>query len=305
VSPSDILTRAARPPDQVLRYGPRHEQFADLRLPVWSDEAESSPGSAAEWRPEWPVVIFLHGGFWRAAYDRTHTGPLAEALAAAGFAVCTPEYRRTGQRGGGWPGTFDDVAAAVDALPELVAAAAAAAGGSADLRRVVLAGHSAGGHLALWAAGRGMLPEGGRWAAPGVPAAAGVVSLAGVCDLAACFRLGLGGDAVGALMGGGPDRYPDRFRAADPMGLVPTGMRARLVHGAADDLVPAELSIGYAERGLGAGDDVSCELLAGVGHFEVIDPLSGAWAAVVAAFWGAAGEAGEAGPGGGALGATR
>jgi hypothetical protein len=106
-------------------------------------------------------------------------------------------------------------------------------------------------------------------------------------------------------MGGGPDRYPDRFRAADPMGLVPTGMRARLVHGAADDLVPAELSVGYAERGIAAGDDVSCELLAGVGHFEVIDPLSGAWAAVVAAFWGAAGEAGEAGPGGGALGATR
>jgi acetyl esterase/lipase len=159
MSPSDILTRAARPPDQVLRYGPRHEQFADLRLPVWSDEAESSPGSAAEWRPEWPVVIFLHGGFWRAAYDRTHTGPLAEALAGAGFAVSTPEYRRTGQRGGGWPGTFDDVAAAVDALPELVAAAAAAAGGSADLRRVVLAGHSAGGHLALWAAGRGCCPR--------------------------------------------------------------------------------------------------------------------------------------------------
>lgn len=302
MSPSDILTRAARPPDQVLRYGPRHEQFADLRLPVWSDETESSPGSAAEWRPEWPVVIFLHGGFWRAAYDRTHAGPLAEALAAAGFAVCTPEYRRTGQRGGGWPGTFDDVAAAVDALPDLVAAAA---GGRADLGRVVLAGHSAGGHLALWAAGRGMLPEGGRWAVAGAAGVAGVVSLAGVCDLAACFRLGLSGDAAGALMGGGPDRYPDRYRAADPMGLVPTGMRARLVHGAADDLVPAELSVGYAERGLGAGDDVSCELLAGVGHFEVIDPLSGAWAAVVAAFCGAAGEAGEAGPGGGALGATR
>jgi acetyl esterase/lipase len=305
MSPSDILTRAARPPDQVLRYGPRREQFADLRLPVWSEETESSSGSAPEWRPEWPVVIFLHGGFWRATFDRTHTGPLAEALAAAGFAVCTPEYRRTGQPGGGWPGTFDDVAAAVDALPDLVAGAAAAAGGRADLRRVVLAGHSAGGHLALWAAGRGMLPEGGRWALTGVAGVAGVVSLAGVCDLAACFRLGLGMDAADALMGGGPDRYPDRYRAADPMGLVPTGIPSRLVHGAADDRVPAELSIEYAGRGLGAGDDVSCELLEGVGHFEVIDPLSGAWAAVVAAFWEAAGEAGEAGPGGGALGATR
>ncbi|HMH92733.1 MAG TPA: alpha/beta hydrolase, partial [Streptosporangiaceae bacterium] len=232
------------------------------------------------------MVIFLHGGFWRAAFDRTHTGPLAEALASAGFAVCTPEYRRTGQPGGGWPGTFDDVVAAVDALPDLVAAAAAASGGRADLGRVVLAGHSAGGHLALWAAGRGVLPEGGRWAAAGVagvPAAAGVVSLAGVCDLAACFRLGLGGDAAGALMGGGPDRYPDRYRAADPTGLLPTGIRSRLVHGTADDRVPAELSIRYAERGRGAGDDVTCELLAGLEHFEVIDPLSGAWPAVLAA----------------------
>jgi acetyl esterase/lipase len=304
MSPSDVLTRAARPPDRVLRYGPHREQFADLRLPVWSEGAESSSGSAGEWRPEWPVVIFLHGGFWRAAFDRTHTGPLAEALAAAGFAVCTPEYRRTGQPGAGWPGTFDDVAAAVDALPDLVAEAAAAAGGRADPGRVVLAGHSAGGHLALWAAGRGVLPEGGRWGA-GVAGVAGVVSLAGVCDLAECFRLGLGLDAAGALMGGGPDRYPDRYRAADPMGLLPTGIRARLVHGTADDRVPAELSIGYAERGRGAGDDVSCRLLAGCGHFEVIDPMSGVWAAVVAAFWEAAGEGGEAGPGGGALGATR
>jgi acetyl esterase/lipase len=305
MSPSDILTRAARPPDQVLRYGSRHEQFADLRLPVWSEETESSPGSAPEWRTEWPMVIFLHGGFWRAAFDRAHTGPLAEALAAAGFAVCTPEYRRTGQPGGGWPGTFDDVAAAVDALPDLVAAAAAAAGGRTDPRRVGLAGHSAGGHLAPWAAGRGVLGAGSRWPVAGAAGVAAVVSLAGVCDLAACFRLGLGGDAAGALMGGGPDRHPKRYRAADPMGLVPTGIPAWLVHGTADDRVPAEFSIGYAERGLGAGDDVSCELLEGVGHFEMIDPLSGAWAAVVAAFWEAAGEAGEAGPGGGAVGATR
>jgi hypothetical protein len=153
MSVSDILTRAAGPPDQVLHYGPRPDQFADLRLPVRSGEAENS-SSAAERRPEWPVVIFLHGGFWRSAFDRTHTGPLAEALAAAGFAVCTPEFRRTGQPGGGWPGSFDDVAAAVDVLPGLVAAAVQEAGGRADPGRLVLAGHSAGGHLALWAAGR-------------------------------------------------------------------------------------------------------------------------------------------------------
>src|SRR5690242_9533275 len=166
----DVLTRAAPPPDFVVSYGPGDDQVADVRLPAQS----------ARPRPA-PLVLFLHGGFWRAAYDRAHTGPLAEALAAAGFAVCTPEFRRTGQAGGGWPGTFDDVAAAVDALPGLVAEVAGAAADVVDVGRVVLGGHSAGGHLALWAAGRGRLPETERWhaSASGV---VGVVSLAGVCD---------------------------------------------------------------------------------------------------------------------------
>jgi acetyl esterase/lipase len=287
-----------------VRYGTHAYQFADVRLPVRRGEGESFSVPFAEAPPEWPVVIFLHGGFWRSAFDRTHTGPLAEALAASGFAVCTPEFRRTGQPGGGWPGTFDDVAAAVDALPGLVAAAASSAGGAADLSRVVLAGHSAGGHLALWAAGRGTLPAGDRWAA-GPPAVSGVVSLAGVCDLAACYRLGLGADAAGALMGGGPDRYPARYRAADPMGLVPTGVPVRLVHGTEDDRVPAGLSAAYAARGRAAGDEAECELLDGCGHFEVIDPLSRAWPAVLGAFWGAAGEAGGAGPAASGLGPSR
>jgi acetyl esterase/lipase len=127
----------------VLRYGPRAEHIADLRLP--------EPGPHRQRRGQLPpMVIFLHGGFWRVAYDRAHTGPLAAALAAAGFAVCTPEYRRTGQTGGGWPGTLDDVAAAVDILP---GRAAEATRGLIDPGRILLAGHSAGGHLALWAGG--------------------------------------------------------------------------------------------------------------------------------------------------------
>jgi acetyl esterase/lipase len=238
-------------------------------------------------------VIFLHGGFWRAAYDRAHTGPLAEALAAEGFAVCAPEFRRTGEPGGGWPGTFDDVAAAVDALPAMVADAA---GGRANPARVVLAGHSAGGHLALWAAGRARLPEDSPWHL-GHVACVGVVSLAGACDLARAARLRLGQGAAVDLMGGGPSRVGDRYRAADPMGLVPTGVRVRLVHGVADDVVPARLSEDYAARAGSAGDDVACELLDGCGHFEVIDPLSGAWPAVLGAFAAAAGGGGEPGPG--------
>src|SRR5258707_10121434 len=116
----DILTRPAPPPDAVLRYGPDRDHVADLRLPAVS---EAVPTAAA------PLVLFLHGGFWRAAYDRAHTGPLATALAADGFAVCAPEYRRIGQAGGGWPGTFDDVAVAIDVLPGL---AAKASGGRVD-----------------------------------------------------------------------------------------------------------------------------------------------------------------------------
>jgi acetyl esterase/lipase len=284
MQPTDILTRTSRPPDQVLRYGERDGQVADLRLPV----PDAAADSLAARRPPGPLVIFLHGGFWRAEFDRAHTGPLAEALASSGFAVCTPEYRRTGQPGGGWPGTFHDVAAAVDALPEMVAAAA---GGVADASRVVLAGHSAGGQLALWAAGRSRLPAGSPWYSPRSPRslAAGVVSLAGVCDLAACFRLNLGGGAAGDLMGGGPKSFPDRYVSADPMRLLPTGITARLVHGTADDRVPAGQSSAYAARARDAGDDVTCDLLSGCGHFEVIDPLSVAWPAVLAAFRLAAG----------------
>jgi acetyl esterase/lipase len=228
----------------------------------------------------------LHGGFWRAEYGRGHTAPLAEALARSGFAVCAPEYRRVGQDGGGWPGTFDDVAAAVDRLPEL---AEEATGGLVDPERTVLAGHSAGGHLALWAAGRRRLPPESRWHAGErvsgrAGAVAGVVALAAVSELAWCHELGLGGQAAGALMGGGPSRFADRYRQADPAGLVPVGGRVRLVHGMADDRVPWEMSQRYADRVRAAGGDVVCSLLPGAGHFDVIDPLSAWWGRVEAAF---------------------
>jgi acetyl esterase/lipase len=280
VGSRDVLTRAARPPDYVLRYGDGEFQVADLRVPV---SPAHDPGmlrvTEAASPARWPLVIFLHGGFWRSEFDRTYTGPLAEALASSGFAVCTPEFRRTGISGGGWPETFSDISAAVDILPHLVAEVT---GGTADIGRVVLAGHSAGGHLALWAAGQ---PSAGLLSAG---RAVGVVSLAGVCDLAACYRLGLDGGAAADLMGGSPEQFPDRYRLADPMDLVPTGLAVRLVHGTADDRVPSDLSRAYGLRAAEAGDDVRCELSPGYGHFAVIDPLSGLWPAVVAAFRSAA-----------------
>jgi dipeptidyl aminopeptidase/acylaminoacyl peptidase len=226
-----------------------------------------------------------------------HTGPLAAALAAVGFVVCTPEYRRTGQAGGGWPGTFDDVAAAVDILPGL---AAEATRGLVDPGRILLAGHSAGGHLALWAAGRSRLPSGVSWRLTR-PLTASVVGLAAVCDLTSCFEQGLGDGAAGELMGGGPARYPGRYAAADPARVLPIGVPVQLVHGTADDRVPCEMSRDYAALAQAAGDDTACVMLPGSGHFDVIDPLSAAWPHVVAAFRSSASAAGPAAGGLGQL----
>jgi acetyl esterase/lipase len=309
----DVLSRPAPPPDLTICYGSGPEHVADVRLPPRTDGVRPAgpvrqpagpvrqpagpvrqpagpvgqpatpappgpPRGAA--RPA-PLVVFLHGGFWRASFDRTHTGPLAAALAAAGFAVCVPEYRRTGQRGGGWRGTFDDVAAAVDAVPALIREAVGADRVSEE--PALLAGHSAGGHLALWAAARHRLPPDTGWRAPG-PRFRGVVALAAVSDLSVCHALGLGRGAVDALLGGGPDRHPERYRAADPMLLLPVDCPVRLVHGSADDTVPCGMSRDYLGRARAAGDDVALDALPGAGHFDVIDPLSSWWPRVQAAF---------------------
>jgi acetyl esterase/lipase len=283
MDPREVLTRPAPPPDQVLSYGPGPDHAADLWLPV----SGATEGSG---QPAVPLVIFLHGGFWRAAFDRSHAGPLASALADAGYAVCVPEYRRIGQIGGGWPGTFDDVAAAVDVLPGL---AAEAAGGLVDPAAVLLAGHSAGGHLALWAAARNLLPAGARWHCAGSPVR-GVVALAAVSDLAGCDARGLGGGAAKLLMGGGADNYPGRYALADPAQLVPLSAPVQLVHGANDEVVPCQLSVDYAALAVRVGGAAACSVLPGYGHFEVIDPLTGAWPHVLAAFQAFAGAAGGA-----------
>jgi acetyl esterase/lipase len=226
-------------------------------------------------------VVFLHGGFWRVAYDRAHTGPLATALSAAGFAVCVPEFRRVGQPGGGWPGTFDDIATAVDVLPARVREVVGAH--LISDQPPLLAGHSAGGHLALWAAGRRRLPPDSKWRAT-EQRFRGVVALAAVTDMPACHQLRLGHGAAAALLGGGPDRQPERYRVADPVSLLPLACPARLVHGSADRQVPCAMSRDYVAQACAAGDDATLDELPGAGHFDVIDPLSAAWPRVQAAF---------------------
>ena len=271
----EVLTRPAREPDLVVRYGDGPDHVADVRLP----ERPAPDGAAA------PLVLFLHGGFWRSAYDRAHTGPLAAALADLGHAVATAEYRRTGAPGGGWPGTFDDVARAVDTLPALVAAAAR---GRVDPARTVLAGHSAGGHLALWAAVRHRLPAGAPWAVPAPAPYRGVLALAPVCDLAACHRLDLDGGAAEALLGGGPRAYPERYDAVDPMRLPLPPVPAVLVHGTRDGRVPPAFSRDYCAPWRAAREPSGFVAprhveIADADHFALIDPLAAAWPVVTAA----------------------
>jgi acetyl esterase/lipase len=253
--PREVLDRPGPPPDVTLRYGPLDDHVVDVRWPAPS----STPA---------PLVVVVHGGFWRSEFDRTHTAPQCGGLTDAGYAVAAVEYRRTGQGGGGWPGTFDDLDAALRAVPQLVAEAASQAGRVVDVDRTVLVGHSAGGHLVAWAATRGY------------PHVVGAVSLGGVLDLqlAASMALdpGPGGSAVEALLAGGPDDVPDRYAEADPTRLGPPGAPVVAVHGDADDVVPVELSRSYA-----AATGQQLVVLPGVDHFAPIDPLSAAWPVVL------------------------
>ncbi len=246
------------PPAAVVRYGDHPDQVANLHLP---------PGGEA---PR-PCVVLVHGGFWKAHWDRTLMTPLALDLVRRGLAAWNLEYRRVGQEGGGWPGTLLDVAQGIDAVADVEAL---------DPKRVVVVGHSAGGQLALWAAARTRLPASAPGAEPRVvPLAA--VSQAGVCDLAAGARDGLGAGAVVELMGGGPDGAAERYGVASPVQLLPLGVRVLLVHGLRDDVVPPSQSRSYAAAATAAGDAV--ELLEPDGdHFDVIDPAHQAWRIVAA-----------------------
>jgi dipeptidyl aminopeptidase/acylaminoacyl peptidase len=194
--------------------------------------------------------------------------PLALDLAGRGLAVWNVEYRGTGRDGGGWPETLLDVAAAVDRLATVT---------EVDPTRVVACGHSAGGHLALWAACRTALPAASLLAGVQVaPIAA--VALAGVCDLVAAARAGLGDGAVQTLLGAAPEEAPDRYALASPVALLPFEATLVLVHGRDDDVVPLEQSRGLVTAAQAAGGGaVELLELADVDHFDVIDVDHAAW----------------------------
>jgi dipeptidyl aminopeptidase/acylaminoacyl peptidase len=245
----EILDLAAPAADRRISYGLGELHFGDLRLP-----AGAGPH---------PVVIAIHGGFWRAAFNLLYMGHVCAALTKAGFATWNIEYRGIGHEDGGFPGTLRDVALASAHLKRVE---------GLDLSRAVAIGHSAGGHLALWLAASGR----------GIPLC-GAVSLAGVADLDRAWELGLSNTVVAEFLGGGPLDLPERYEMASPMRRLPCGVPMRLVHGDADETVPIEIAERFEAAALSAGDDCRLIRLPGAGHFELVDPRAPEWAPVEAA----------------------
>lgn len=256
----DLLALPPSVPDFTIPYGEDSSQFGQLRLP-------GGPGPH-------PVAIVIHGGCWQAAYDLHYIGPLASAITGLGFATWSLEYRRIGNPGGGWPGTFLDVADGVDHLTEM------AAEHRLDLDRVMVIGHSAGGHLALWTAARHKLMQAGPLYRPDPLPIQGVVSLAGVGDLSVLEHQRGCGNAATELMGGAREEFPSRYAQGSPIEMLPIGVPQVLVQGAMDPIISPQGASCYLAALQEAGDSGSLVLLEDAGHFEVVIPTSSAWDAI-------------------------
>ena len=262
ISFMDLLARPRPAASARIHYGSAPSQFADLWLP-------SGDGPH-------PVVAMLHGGCWRADLPGVDLmAYAADDLRRQGIAVWNIEYRRLGEPGGGYPGTFEDVAAAVDWLRKIADA------DKLDLNNVVAVGHSAGGHLALWAAARPRLPKASALRRGDPLPIKAVVSLAGIGDLAVYRDSGppaCGGPRVIDLLDGTGSRSPwDIFTDTSPVEMLPLGVPQTIVSGALDPIVPAPFGRAYAAKAKAAGDPVNEITLADAGHFELIDPQSSAF----------------------------
>ena len=239
---NDILDSRAVPADHRLSYGSLPLQFGDLRLPKQVATH--------------PVVMMIHGGYWRAKYGLEYTGHICDALAKKGIATWNIEYRRVGDPGGGWPGTAHDVASAYRFLHQNSKKY------DLDSTRIVVMGHSAGGHLAFWLAAN-------------EPLITRVVSLAGVLDLQQAWSLHLSDDAVVDLLGGTPAQVPEHFKEADPLHLSIKNAAQWVVHGTADADVPISLARTYVAAK--HAEKVHFVELAGADHFEIVDPSTNSW----------------------------
>ncbi|HZC24235.1 MAG TPA: alpha/beta hydrolase [Candidatus Binatia bacterium] len=251
----EILSRQPPPADKRLAYGSDPYQFVDLRLPH-KGKTDGLP----------PLVINIHGGFWRAKYNLDHAAHLCAALTASGPATANLEYRRVGNPGGGWPGTFADIRSAYQFLLQRAQAE------HFDREKIVVMGHSAGGQLALCLAAH-------------EPTISRVISLAGVVDLQQAYKLHLSNDAVVEFLHGTPNEVPEHYQEADPMRLCIPHVRQVLIQGTVDDTVPVAFSRDYVrEKGKRSPrENASLVEIAGAGHIDLIDPGSAAWKQVQAA----------------------
>lgn len=265
---SQLLDQPRQSADRRIAYGADPLQFGELWVPKNGRRH--------------PVIVLIHGGCWRADLPGTELMDyMAADLRDRGYAVWNLEYRRIGHPGGGYPGTFQDVAAGIDHLRAL------APEYGLDLLRVVVSGHSAGGHLALWAASRDRLPASSPLRIENPLPVRGAIALAGIADLAGYREAGpdaCGGpstiDALVGVQGTGRDVFAD----TSPPSLLPLGDRQVVVSGALDHIVPPRFGQEYAAAALSAGDPATSVVLEGAGHFELIDPTSAVWPRILAAY---------------------
>ncbi len=264
VSWAEIANMPLPAPDHIIKYGPDSLQFGELRLP--------------QGKGPFPVVVVVHGGCWLAAYNLHYMAHVSDALTKAGYATWNIEFRRVGDAGGGYPGTFLDVAKATDYVRDLAKTY------PVNARKVAVIGHSAGGHLALWLAARKDLSRKSELYTRKPLKLKGVVALAGIPDLAT-YSLDKGScnTAVPKLMGGMPTEQEMRYADASPAQLLPKRVPQRLVQGTLDPIVPVSQSQQYADASKAKGNDTKVLLVPNSGHFDLVAPHAPAWATVLQA----------------------
>jgi acetyl esterase/lipase len=261
MTPADLVVDPYPAPDHRLAYGPDSSEYGELRLPTG--------------RGPHPVAIMIHGGCFKAAYATVKDlGGMAEALSRDGIATWNVEYRRLGQVGGGWPGTYLDVGRAVDHLRTL------APQYDLDLKRVIVVGHSAGGHLAMWTAVRHRLPkESALYVADPLPPR-GVIDLAGPIDVSkniSGYETLCRDSVITTLLGGTPTAVPEHYAQASAISVLPLGIPQVIVVGSHEEFVPLPLVRAYEQAATGAGDSVRVILIPGAGHFEIATPKAFTW----------------------------